>query len=156
MYKLTFNLILYIVLLQACSSGPKHDPLATLRKKAEKSICTDVRGLTHTSIDALSLGLGSTIIGAVMSEKEQDSLLMKPFLPILREELKACDKKTLKGIAENGPERYRFIASILLKHRETITASVKESAEWAAPFVEIAIEKAQEMKEMQSLPSTPA
>ena len=149
MIRIASILLLTSLFMYSCSPGPKPDPLASLRKKAEKSICKDVRDLTHTSIDAMSLGMGSMIIKSVMSESDQDSLLMKPFLPILKEELKSCDKKTLEGISNNAAERYRFIGSLLLKHREPITATVKESAAWAVPFIDMAISKAQELANKQ-------
>jgi hypothetical protein len=133
-----------ILLVTACGGdGPKADPLKALRKEAEKSICADMRVLVQSSLDGVSAGMGSLVVGLVMSEAQQDSLLMKPVLPMMRAELKKCDKVTLEGIKRSKRDRYKFIASMLVNNKDNITASVSESYEFAAPFVEIAVKEAQ-------------
>jgi hypothetical protein len=137
--------VLAIASFISCGQGPKPDPLKALRTKAEKSICADVRGIGQTALDAASMGMGSMVVGLVLSESQQDSLLMGPMLPLVRAELKKCDKGTLEGITSRTSDRYRFIAKVLVNNRDKITASVKEKYEYAAPFVEMAVKHAEGM-----------
>jgi hypothetical protein len=138
MKHLLFYAMSLIIGLSACSS--KTDALAPLRKKAEKSICDDVRSITHSSIDAMSMGLGSMVISSVMSESKQDSILMKPFLPMIRKDLKTLKKPELENIISSKKARYKFIGTTLLNNKEAMTSSLKKSYEFAAPLVDKAIE----------------
>lgn len=138
MKHLIYYSFILLISLSACSS--KTDALAPLRKKAEKSICDDVRGITHSSIDAMSLGLGSMVISSVMSTAQQDSIIMKPFLPMLRKELKTLKKPELESIVDNKKARYKFIAATLVKNKDAMTSALKKSYEFAAPLVDKAIE----------------
>jgi predicted transport protein len=134
-----------ILIIQSCGQQVKTDPLIALRKSAEKSICDDVRSLSHSSIDAVSLGFGSLIVKSVMTESEQDSVIMKPFLPVLRLELKKLNKNELENISKNKKDRYQFIGKVLINNKEKITAEAKEKYEYAAPLIDKAIELAQEL-----------
>ncbi|MFM7767983.1 MAG: hypothetical protein ACKO9S_09020 [Bacteroidota bacterium] len=141
--------IVSIAILQGCNSAPpkpKFDREAEERK-LEKAISDDVRSITHTSINAMSMGVGSMVMNSVMSESEQDSMLMKPFIPILKEEVVLLSDKDLKKVNKDKSERYTFIAKIMVKHKDPLVEGVKKTYSFAAPFVEAAIDQAVKLSE---------
>ena len=150
----TFLSTIILSLVISCSDAPKSDGLAALRKKAEKSICDDVRNLTYSSVDAMSLGIGSLVMKSALTESEQDSMIMKPFLPVLRKELKTMKKDELNAICKEKTARYKFIGSVLIKNKDSITASVQETYEFAAPMIGKAIEISQQLAEQAAQSST--
>lgn len=140
-----FGVLILLMLFSCGGEAPKTDPTAIWRKKAEKTICGDIRSLTYTSVDAVSMGIGSIVMKSALSESEQDSLIMKPFIPVLRAELKHMDKKSLEAICKEKTARYKFIGTVLVNNRESITSAVQKTCDFAAPMINKAIELAGEM-----------
>jgi hypothetical protein len=147
--KLLYAGIAISVMLYSCNSSPKKPAYnrKAEEKKLEKAISEDVRSITHTSINAISMGMGSVVMNSVMSEGEQDSLLMKPFMPILKEEMALLADAELKKVNKEQSARYTFIGKIMVKHKDPLVEGLKKTYSFAAPFVEVAIDQAVKLSE---------
>ena len=93
------------------------------------------------------MGMGSIVMNTLMSESEQDSLLMKPIKPILKEEFAALKDQELKKIVKEKSARYTFIAKTMLKHKDPLVNGIKKTCSFAAPLVEAAIEQSGKLAE---------
>lgn len=142
-------LLLLACALHGCNSAPKKpkSDRKAEEKKLERAISADLRAITHTSINAMSLGVGGIVMNSVMTESEQDSLLMKPFMPILKEEMALLNDAELKKVNKDKSARYTFIGKIMVKHKDPLVEGVKKTYSFAAPLVEAAIEQAGKLSE---------
>ena len=142
---------LFIILaIYSCNSNTQSSEDALLRKNVEKSICTDIRELSHKAVDGISMGVGSMVINNLVSESQQDSMIMKPFLPILKEELKLKNKNELIELSNKKSKRFALIGNLMLKNKELIISKVNDTYTFAAPLVEKAIEEAQTIAKEQN------
>jgi hypothetical protein len=134
------KIIPLIVLAYFMSLCTTHDPLAEDRKKAEQQICNDIKKTSHSACNALTMGIGSAVLSFVLSEKEQDSLILKPLLPYIRKELKLKNKQQLNKITSNTNERVLFLSSLLIKNKDFLIHQISSSFKLAEPLINKSIE----------------
>lgn len=132
--------ILLLVLTTIVISCNTADPFAEDRKKAEQQICNDIKKTSHSACNALTMGIGSTVLSFVLSEKEQDSLILKPLLPYIRKELKTKNKQQLNKITSNTNDRLLFLSSLLMKNKDFLINQISSSFKLAEPLIDKSIE----------------
>lgn len=128
------HFLLYLILiLFSCTVNQDKDLILQIESK----ISNDLVSISNSSIDQLTIGLGSILASALISKKEQGELLSRPIMPYIKDELNKKNTEELSALAYGTTSiRLKLLGECLLSNRKNITAKLKEEGELIAPISE--------------------
>ena len=115
--------------------------------QAKQAVATDIKGVTHKTIDGFTVGLGSMILDMAVSKKDQDSLILRPINPYIDKEIKTKTDAELTQLTASKKERFKFISSVIISNKDAIIGGMSEKFKYAQKFMEMATQFIQEQSE---------
>ena len=141
---ISFFLVLIFMTLLSCESNEAKNE--KLRIKSQELLAKDIRTLSHSAIDQLTMGLGSIFLNSTMNKQTQDSILLSPLLPYIKKDLKLKNGKELQEINSNSSSRMLFIGNCIYNNQDVITEKVSQSYSGAEKLIESVIELTENSK----------
>lgn len=124
-----------IVSLSSCSNKR-----AMLEQQAKQAISKDISNVTAKCVDGITAGMGSLVLDMVISKGQRDSLILKPLMPYIDNELKTKKDEELTAISQNMSDRMKFIGGVLAHNKDNIVNTLSKEFSYAKAFIELAIQ----------------
>jgi hypothetical protein len=132
--------------LTSCGSKKKK---VDQRAAAEKAITKDLHDVMHTALNTATAGFGSMVANAVLTEQEQDSIMVSPVLPYVRTSLdKASDEEVAKLVKDKN-ERFKFLGKCMLENKDVIQKQISGGMAVGGEIVNVAVAELEKLKTTQ-------
>ncbi len=123
--------IFIIFIFSSCNNNKDEE----LRVQVQTQIAKDIRVIASKSLDQMTIGIGSSLLSAIVSKDDQDNFLSKPLMPYINEVLNTKNTHELTLLA-NGPTsaRLKLVGECIYNNKEVIIKNIKESSEFVGPL----------------------
>ena len=115
----------------SCSLNNDED----LKLQIKNQISDDLISISHSALDGLTSGFGSSLLSNFISKQDQGNFLLDPIMPHISSELNKKNTQELTLLSNaNMSNRLKFVHNCLLNNREEIAQELKSSSEIIAPI----------------------
>lgn len=127
------NILFFFFCITFFSCSSNHDE--DLKLQIKNQIHEDFISITHSALDGLTSGFGSSLLSNFISKQDQGNFLLDPIMPHISSELNKKHTQELT-LLSNGSmsNRLKLVHNCLLNNREEIVQDLKESSEILAPI----------------------